>query len=181
MTNIDLVKIREFADNAYKKANCSYDGHSYIFHPDMVAVQCLKFGWVFRNKSDIDIIHGGAYTHDLIEDAKLTYNNILAVCGKDIADVTLAVTDVPAETRFLRHLLTMPKTVRDYRAIILKLSDISANTTHSYKSGSGMFNKYRKEYEYRRPIFREALNMYTEYLYMDEVDTIFKYLDSINK
>ena len=64
----------------------------------------------------------------------------------------------------MKHLLTMGKTVEDYRAIILKMADIWSNATYSKTSGSSMYGKYVDEYQYRKPIFQMGLKWYREFL-----------------
>lgn len=76
--------------------------------------------------------------------------------------------------------MTMGKTVKNYRAIILKLSDIYANASYSKANGSSMYKKYVKEYEYRRPIFKTALNWYSDLLNKNELNRLWKDLDEIH-
>jgi (p)ppGpp synthase/HD superfamily hydrolase len=177
---INLEKIKEFAQKSYDDANCKYDGGNYFIHINMVKDAFKPHISVYKNQLDVAPTIGAICCHDLIEDAKLTYNNIYEICGKDIADITLAVTDVPAENRLMRHLLTMPKTIKDYRAIILKMCDIYANAKYSKESGSSMYKKYVEEYEYRKPIFKKALTWYKNSLDMDEVEKLWVILDYVH-
>ena len=135
---------------------------------------------VFKNLKDVENTLIACLFHDSIEDAKQTYNNICDIAGKDVADITLGVTDVPAENRLMKHLLTMGKTVRDYRAIILKLADIYANTSYSKKEGTSMYKKYVEEYPYRKAIFKKALAWYKNDINQEELDKIWNELDKIN-
>jgi hypothetical protein len=135
---------------------------------------------VFKNYRDYVETCGAAFCHDLMEDAKQTYNNICIAAGKEVADITLGVTDVPAENRLMKHLLTMGKTVRDYRAIILKMADMYSNAKYSKASGSTMYEKYVAEYRYRKPIFEMALVWYGSYLDQEELADIWKKLDEIH-
>jgi (p)ppGpp synthase/HD superfamily hydrolase len=176
---INLEKIKGFAQKIYNDANCEYNGGNYFIHINMVKDIFNSHVLIYKNKLDIEPTIGAIFLHDGIEDAKLTYNNICEVCGKDVADIVLAVTDVPAENRLMRHLLTMPKTVKDYRAIILKMCDIYANAQYSKEHGSSMYKKYVEEYEYRKPIFKKALTWYKDNLNMDEVEKLWVILDYI--
>lgn len=178
---IDLEKIAEYARKSHENANCEYDGKNYFnTHVLMVVDAVNKFKEVFIDPNDYTITKGAAFSHDLIEDAKQTFNNIQDNSNKDVADVVLAVTDVPAETRLLRHLLTMPKTVKDHRAIILKMCDIHANALYSKLNGSSMYNKYRLEYQYRKPIFQIALNQYYSKLNQEVLANMWMELDNIH-
>ena|ERR1035437_1637343 len=179
---IDIKKIKLYAENCYADANCTYgDGGSYMIHIDMVVDFLTKHGDVFRYINDSVNTIGAAYCHDLIEDAKQTYYNIYDIAGKNVADITLGVTDVPAKNRLMKHLLTMGKTVQDYRAIILKMADIYCNTKFSKENGNSMYGKYLEEYLYRKPIFQKALIWYKDELNQDELAKIWKELDEINK
>lgn len=173
-------EIAKFAEKCYNDANCKYDGKSYMIHIYLVSDYFVINERVFKNIEDAQNVSDAIFTHDLIEDAKQTYNNILDVCGKDVADITLAVTDVPAENRLMRHLLTMPKTVKDYRAIILKMCDMCANAHYSKDSGSSMFKKYVEEYKYRKPIFAMALKWYSDKLDQQVLNAMWDDLDKLH-
>ena len=178
----DLKIIEAYAEKCYNDANCTYgdDGGSYMIHIRMVVDFLYKHGDVFKTAGDTINTIGAAYCHDLMEDAKQTYNDIKKVGGKNVADITLDVTDVPAENRLMKHLLTMGKTVRNYRAIILKMADIYCNAKFSKESNSSMYPKYCAEYLYRRPIFGTALLWYRNDLNEKELLEIFRELDEIH-
>jgi (p)ppGpp synthase/HD superfamily hydrolase len=178
----DLKVIEVYAEKCYADANCTYgdNGGSYMIHIRMVVDFLYKHGNVFKTAGDTINTIGASFAHDLIEDAKQTYNDIKKIGGKDVADITLGVTDVPAENRLMKHLLTMGKTVRDYRAIILKLADIYANTSYSKKEGSSMYEKYVEEYSYRKAIFKKALSWYKDDINQFELIDIWNELDEIN-
>jgi (p)ppGpp synthase/HD superfamily hydrolase len=182
MGKCDLLVIEKYAEKCYKEANCEYggEGKTYMIHIRMVLDFVTIHDQVFKHYSDYVETCGAAYCHDLMEDAKQTYNNICDVAGKEVADITLGVTDVPAENRLMKHLLTMGKTVRDYRAIILKMADMYSNAKYSKLSGSSMYAKYVAEYRYRKPIFEMALAWYGSYLDQEELKKIWKELDEIH-
>ena len=173
--------IKTYAQRCYDEANCEYGmGQNYFVHIDMVIENLLKYCRVFTSVEDATNTLYAGFTHDLMEDAKQTWNDINKVCGKEIADITLSVTDVPAENRLMKHLLTMGKTVRDHRAIILKMADMLANATYSRDTGSSMYKKYVAEYEYRRPIFQMALAWHKDYLNQVPLDELWKELDEVH-
>ena len=161
----DFTKIREYAEKCHNDANCKYNGGSYMFHVDKVVYAVEAYQDIFIYAKDKEITKAAAYCHDLQEDARQTFNDMKNIIGIEAARVVLRVTDVPAENRLMKHLLTMGKTVEDYRAIILKMCDIWANATYSKTSGGTMYIKYVDEYQYRKPIFQMALNKwYIQYL-----------------
>lgn len=180
MGKCDLVVIEKYAEKCYADANCKYGEGSYMTHIRMVLDFVSIHNAVFKNYRKFVETCGAAFCHDLMEDAKQTYNNICDVAGKDVADITLGVTDVPAENRLMKHLLTMGKTVRDYRAIILKMADMYSNAKYSKTSGSSMYLKYVAEYRYRKPIFEMALAWYKDDLDQNELQKIWKELDEIH-
>jgi (p)ppGpp synthase/HD superfamily hydrolase len=181
MTKINIESFASYARESHNNANCEYDGKNYYdTHVLMVVSTVHKFRNVFKYQEDFLATKAAANGHDLIEDAKQTYNNIKEKSNKDIADVILAVTDVPAETRLLRHLLTMPKTIKDHRAIILKMCDIHANALYSKLNGDSMYKKYVKEYRYRKPIFQIALESYAAELNQNILASMWEELDNIH-
>ena len=178
----EIEEFATFARKAHENANCLYDGKSYSIHLTDVEDSVDKYETVFLHYKDYYVARKGASGHDLIEDAKLTFNDIKKASNRRVAQVILAVTDVHEENRLLRHLFTMGKTVKDYVAIILKMADIRANGLYSKTHGSSMYKKYLAEYAYRRPIFKMALKWHMENLdaeilkeFWDELDEIHKY------
>jgi (p)ppGpp synthase/HD superfamily hydrolase len=178
--NIKFENLREIARKQYNDSNCRYGDNEYIYHIDMVVDFLTKHIVVFKSLKDAEDTFIAALYHDSVEDAKQTYNIISEIAGKEVADITLGVTDVPAKNRLMKHLLTMGKTVQDYRAIILKMADIYCNTKFSKENGSSMYKKYVEEYQYRKPIFQKALIWYKNDLDQDELAKIWKELDEIN-
>jgi len=173
----DFTKIREYAEKCHDDANCKYVGGSYMIHVDKVVYVVETYQDIFLRPIDAEITKAAAYGHDLIEDAKQTFNNVAEVMGKESARVVLRVTDVPAENRLMKHLLTMGKTVEDHRSIILKMADIWANATFSKTSGGSMYGKYVDEYQYRKPIFQLGLKWYTQYLDQEILKQLWAELD----
>ena len=74
----------------------------------------------------------------------------------------------------------MGKTVKDYRAIIVKMADLRANALYSKTTGSSMYRKYVAEYQYRRPIFKMALRWYLNKLNFFILDEFWDELDEIH-
>lgn len=180
MKELNLEIFAAFAREAHDAANCTYDGMNYSIHLDMVEDGIDKYETVFKSHLDYRIARAGGSGHDLIEDAKLTFNDIKAASNRRVAQIVLAVTDVHEENRLLRHLFTMGKTVKDYVAIIVKMADMRGNGLYSKDNGSSMYNKYVAEYEYRRPIFKMALKWYTRRLDQEILNNFWAELDEIH-
>lgn len=176
------VRARIFAAEVHDAAGCTYgdDDERYTVHLDSV------FEWVYEHRhvfhSHIDIMNtlAAAYTHDVIEDAQQTYNNVEKATSKEVADITLAVTDVPAENRMLRFLLTVPKIIKDYRALVLKVCDIGGNSSYGKGQRNGMYRKYQKEWVgYKRYILVTASKQYADVLDLKEFDKLINEVDNI--
>ena len=183
MNEMDLVSIaKKYAQICHDNAGCTYGDNNgnYMIHLEQVANVVKKYIQIFNEPLDFLHTFAAAFTHDTIEDAQQTFNNVEQATNKEVAKIVLAVTDVHEENRLLRHLMTMGKTVKDYRAIVLKLCDIHANASYSKANGSSMYKKYVKEYEYRKPIFKTALKWYSEFLNEDMVDELWRELDEIH-
>jgi len=177
---MDLKAFSDFARQAHDNANCTYDGKNYYTHVKMVEDSIDKYETVFLSHNDYVIARAGASGHDLIEDAQLTFNDIREASNKAVARLVLDVTDVHEENRLLRHLFTMGKTVKNYRALIVKMADMRANGLYSKTNGNSMYKKYVAEYKYRKPIFKMALNWYSKYLDNETLDDFWKELDLIH-
>jgi len=176
----ELETFGVFARIAHANANCEYDGKPYYVHLDMVEEGIDIYETVFLNYLDYYIARKGASGHDLIEDAKLSFNDIKKESNRRVAQVILAVTDVHEENRLLRHLFTMGKTVKDFIAIIVKMADMRANGKYSKEHGSSMYDTYVEEYLYRRPIFKKALKWYSKHLDQEVLDEFWAELDEIH-
>jgi len=153
------VRARIFAAEVHNAAGCTYGDNDkpYSVHTDSVHEWVYEFHKVFRIEEDIVNTLASAYTHDTIEDAQQTYTDVMAATNKEVADITLAVSDVPAENRMLRFLLTAPKIIKDYRALVLKICDIGANGTYGKEQKTSMYRKYQKEWTgYKRYILNTS-------------------------
>jgi len=171
MTNrITIVEAaRQYGIRVHNAAGCTYgdDNEDYIVHLDDVHMNVWEFEGVFRYENDRWNTRAAAYTHDASEDAQQTFNDVMKATNKEVALITLAVTDVPEMNRLLRHLMTLPKTVKDYRALILKLCDLKANSGYGKGAKNGMYKKYQKEWVYKRYILSTAINWYPDEINMD--------------
>jgi (p)ppGpp synthase/HD superfamily hydrolase len=173
---------REYALKVHTAARCKYgeDDEDYIVHLDMVEDWVSAHQAVLRKREDQINCRAGAYSHDTIEDAQQSYNDVKDATNKDVADITLSVTDVHAENRMLRFLMTIPKTIKDYRGLFLKVCDIGANSSYGKRFRNSMYKKYKKEWAgYKRNIFITASKWYPNELDLDEFDKLIKAVDEV--
>lgn len=121
------------AENAHK--NQKYDEiFPYIKHIYDVIDVLKRFDF----KSNKMLI--GAALHDTIEDDGISYNDIKKHFGIDVAEMVFCVTDELGRNRKEKKEKTLPKTMSNPDAIILKLADRIANIEHG-----GKIDMYRKE------------------------------------
>lgn len=160
--------------------NQKYDNTlPYSFHLKAVLAQVDKFIRIFHPKNGrkwtpddsrlIYVIKAAAIGHDLIEDARMTYNDVVSLyncygeysdLGKDIAEIIFACTEETGKTREERHNQVFFNRLKVNRlAIFVKLCDIIANVLYSKLTGSSMYDKYQKEF----PKLKQQLYIVDEY------------------
>ena len=118
----------------------------------------------------LDVL-ASTWTHDLIEDARETYNDVKKATNENIAELTYAVTDEKGKDRdgrknkkFYKELVLV-----DY-ADYLKICDRLANAKHSNSVGHRMSDMYKSEYTH-----------FKEMLYKDTYKPMFEELDELLK
>lgn len=116
-----------------------------------------------------DIVRMGCWGHDLIEDARVTYNDIKDKTNKDVADIIYCCTEEKGKDRDGRHSEKYYKELsQNDLAVFVKLCDILANVQYSILTNSGMYQKHKKEHRLTRL-----------YLYNEQYDEMFNYLDKL--
>lgn len=170
--------------------NQKYGGYlPYSFHLKAVEAQGEKFIYLIGD-GDIsnpdnyrstnvpikDIVRYALIAHDSIEDARLTYNNVLDLsiegnyyASKMIADIVYCVTDEKGRNRKERKNDKYYAELRANKlAIFVKLADLAANTLFSKLTGSSMYEKYKTEF----PHFKDEL-------YCEELKEFFDYVENL--
>lgn len=131
----------------------------YSFHLKMVRAIGLRFIHLVPKKyrDEVEVALAG---HDLIEDARYTYNDVKKLFGKLVADIIYACTDLRGHTRDERHGPEFIELLKKERlAVFVKVCDMVANSTYSRVMGSSMFKKYQKDF----PKFKAELYIPGEY------------------
>lgn len=175
-----IGSVRDFTDFSYHQhdviCNQKYaDTLPYSFHLKMVKAQASKFMYLamlprgvgnpimgyekdHENLLRESLVLMGCAGHDLIEDARLSYNDIKERAGVDVAEIIFLCTEMRGRNRaerkndqFYKELAT------NELAVFVKLCDIMANSTYSILSNSGMLRKQKEEW----PHIKEALKEYT--------------------
>lgn len=151
----------------------------YSYHLNMVANTVTRFKDVLPDKDSYIVTYCGAWGHDLIEDARITYNDIKNMIGikgdsgkylgEDIAEVIYSCTEEKGKNRDERHSQKFFDELKENKlGVFVKLCDIISNVTESKNTGSGMFKKYQKEY----PKLKSNL-------YLKEYDKLFVELETL--
>lgn len=146
----------------HMETNHRYDNYlPYEFHLRMTVKICKEFSYL--SPEDPDQLELAAWGHDLIEDTRVSYNDVRKVLGTFPADIIYAVTNDKGKTRteragekYYAGILAQPG------AAFIKLCDRIANAEYSAMTQSRMLNVYREENE----SFEKRLNNDNRYLIM---------------
>lgn len=151
MKYIDEIK---WIFEQHRRVNQKYgDGLPYSVHLNDVNKYVKKYIYLIPEEYHRDVILA-AWGHDLIEDTGLTYNDVLKVLGKNVADIIYALTNEKGKNRAERANDKYYKDIKSNKlALFVKLCDRLANMTYSKKEGHGMYKKYMQE----NPNFKEKL------------------------
>lgn len=137
----------------HEDTNHMYDTYlPYEFHLRMVANVAYEFIKFMPDRYDDEEISFrdevilAAWGHDLIEDTRVSYNDVKKVLGFYAAEIIYAVSNEKGKTRKERANAAYYKGIRQTPgAIFVKLCDRIANIQYSKMTGSRMFEMYKKE------------------------------------
>lgn len=117
----------------------------------------LQYDYQFRLHEKLRRAAAG---HDLIEDARMTFNDVKDLLGEEIADIIYACTEEKGKNRFERHSQKFFDELKVNRlAVFIKLCDIMANVLYSMLKNSSMYEKYKEEF----PNLKQQLYVPGEY------------------
>lgn len=173
---METATYSDFAAYCYHQhdveCNQKYDRfHPYSFHLKMVEQQARLFSHLLRDKQEVYLVFSGCAGHDLIEDARLTYNEVKNLIGERVADIIYACTQEKGRDRDERHSESYYNLLlKDKLAVFVKICDIMANLKYSILSKSNMFGKHCKELPRNKEKF---LKVYPEY------SSMFHYMESL--
>ena len=187
----DIEEVRECAHMLHESVNQQYDKkHPYGFHLDMVADSVFKYGHLIcQSEHDVLPLFFGAFYHDSIEDARMSYNDVTKAARLFMddeqaymaAEMVYALTNDKGRTRAERAGEHYYQGIREtLYAPFLKLADRLANTTYSFthcnKENVHMKEVYREE----MPHFLEAIDAHSDDprlgLPQEMIDDIYKLL-----
>ncbi len=156
---------KNFSINCHMATNHFYDGLPYEFHLNMVVETAKKFIHLIPEK-DHSVVLASCWAHDLIEDARITYNDLKDELGEEVAEIVFAVTTEKGKTRKERANEKYYNGIRETKyADFVKICDRIANVGYSKNQSSSMFGKYKDEFE-----------NFEFWLYTDKNHEMFEYL-----
>ena len=165
-----IDQIRQAAHDLHQGVNQVYgDDLPYGFHLDMVIEAICSFGHlVCACEEDVVPLFFGAYYHDSIEDARLSYHDVMRVARKWMTEeqalmateIVYALTNDKGRTRAERAGEKYYKGIRETPyAPFVKLCDRLANVTYSCSVNSGVGgSRMREVYKDEMPHFLPAIN-----------------------
>jgi (p)ppGpp synthase/HD superfamily hydrolase len=160
-----LEKTKVYAIKAHKNVNQKYDNHDYDFHLNMVYQIAKKFINTIAIEEQENVL-AACWVHDIIEDARETYNDVKKETNETIAELAYALTNEKGRNRAERANDKYYEGIRTTKnASFIKFCDRIANVTHSKQNGSRMFEQYKKENEnFTSKIFVPGCENISEYL-----------------
>jgi len=163
-----IEKAKEYAIKCHTDTCHYYDTHLYSYHLQMVVDVANKFIHLIPEKYR-DIVLSACWAHDVIEDTRQTYNDILKVTSFEVAEIVYALTNEKGKTRKERANDKYYEGIRNTPyATFVKLCDRIANVQYSMSQRSRMLEMYRKE----TPNFINTL-------YNEKYDEMFQYLENL--
>lgn len=159
------LKFLEIASKYHEDVNQKFDGKPYSIHLSAVLEAALQYSYYFPDEVNdyLDVITFGACFHDTIEDARLTYNDVLKIASKYISDkdkaimateIVYALTNEKGRNRAERANEKYYEGIRTTPfAAFIKFCDRYANMKYSFTHKTSMAKKYAQEL----PHFIESL------------------------
>ena len=165
-----INEIRNDAHALHASVNHAYDRiRPYGFHLDMVVNWVRKYiEEVCESEQDVLPIYFAAFYHDSIEDARLSYNDVMKIARSLMdeeqaylaTEIVYALTNEKGRNRAER---ANDKYFAGIRAIpyapFVKLADRLANTSYAFSKGTADSLRMSKVYREELPGFLEALKV----------------------
>ena len=165
-----INEIRYDAHALHASVNHAYDRiRPYGFHLDMVVNWVRKYiEEVCVSEQDILPIYFAAFYHDSIEDARLSYNDVMKIAQELMdeeqaylaAEIVYALTNEKGRNRAERANEKYFGGIREIPyAPFVKLADRLANTSYAFSKGTADSLRMSKVYREELPGFLEALKL----------------------
>ena len=169
-----LEQIRLAAHRLHESVNQFYDGDKpYGYHLDMVAKEVYAYGHlVLVGEADLLPLFMGAWFHDSIEDARLSYNDVKKIALKlglteeqafMASEIVYALTNEKGRNRKERAGKRYYEGIRNTPyAPFVKMCDRMANIRYSCGSYNMRNLRMAKVYEDEMPYFAQAILVETD-------------------
>ena len=165
-----INEIRNDAHTLHASVNHAYDRiRPYGFHLDMVVNWVRKYiEEVCVSEQDILPIYFAAFYHDSIEDARLSYNDVMKIAQELMdeeqaylaTEIVYALTNEKGRNRAERANEKYFAGIREIPyAPFVKLADRLANTSYAFSKGTADSLRMSKVYREELPGFLEALKV----------------------
>lgn len=164
----EYLEKSEWCRKQHRETNHLYDGYlPYEFHLRLT-VQIANDFSEFIPKGMETQYKLACWGHDLIEDARCTYNDCWNELGAFVTEIIYAVTNEKGRNRAERaNDKYYDGILKQEGALFVKLCDRIANVKYSHLTNSKMLEMYKKENRH----FHEKLNKGDRYLIMfDHLD-----------
>lgn len=143
---VSLEEVKAYAREKHQLANHTYDGKPYEFHLNMVYQTAQEFIHTMPEEAHHDILCG-CWVHDIIEDARESYNDVKKRTNETIAELAYALTNEKGRTRQERANDKYYEGIRNTPyASFVKMCDRMANYRYAKQNGSRMAAIYEKEH-----------------------------------
>ena len=168
-----ISEIRQSAHDLHQQVNQTYGGNlPYGFHLDMVVQGIRDFGHlVCASEVDVLPLFFGGYYHDTIEDARLTYNDVMDEARKWLTEeqalmateIVYALTNDKGRTRAERAGEKYYKGIRETPyAPFVKLCDRLANITFSCSGDEPAGLRMKEVYKGEMGHFLQSINPHSD-------------------
>ena len=168
-----IEEIRQSAHELHRSVNQSYgDGLPYGYHLDMVVSGVREFGHlVCADEADVLPLFFGAYYHDSIEDARLTYNDVMHRArllmteeqARLATEIVYALTNDKGRSRSERAGDKYYQGIRETPyAPFVKLCDRLANVTYSCSGVDADNDRMRLVYKNEVPHFLASIDPHSD-------------------
>lgn len=140
-----VEKAKKYATEKHRSVNQTYDTHEYAYHLAQVFETAQRFIHLI-DEADREDVLAACWVHDIIEDARETYNDVKKETNETIAELAYALTNEKGRTRAERANEKYYAGIRNTQnASFVKFCDRIANVQYAKESGSRMFQVYKEE------------------------------------
>ena len=150
-----LAMAQNYGSECHENVNHTYGGETYDIHLRLVFSFANKYSHLLTE--NVTETLASAWTHDVIEDCRETYNDVKEKLGEVIAEITYALTNLKGKTREERAGPAYYEGIKAVEgAVFIKVCDRLANTMYSKNRKSSMFKKYKDEYpHFKKELYQE--------------------------